>query len=161
VASELVDWLVHNLRLRSRTDAVEFANRLVASGAIRHVAITQPVKDAYLFFEFSSTTALLTQETKPAALSDFTIIRVLGVGGFGKVVLARKNDSLRYYAIKALKKSALMGEKELRNMQSELEILKNNHAFLVHLYWSFQTPSHIYLIMDYLPGTFPPLIFSS
>ncbi|MDP2435383.1 MAG: protein kinase [archaeon] len=152
VASELVDWLVHNLRLRSRGDAVEFANRLVGCGAIRHVAIAQPVKDAYLFFAFAGEGSFHSQEARPADISDFTTVRVLGVGGFGKVVLARKNDTKRFYAIKALKKAQLVGEKELRNMESELEILKNDHTFLVHLHWSFQSPSHIYLIMDYLPG---------
>jgi serine/threonine protein kinase len=134
-------------------DAVEFANRLVGCGAIKHVVIPQPVKDAYLFFEFTADSSnFLSQEVKPADISDFTTVRVLGIGGFGKVVLARKNDTKKFYAIKALKKSALVGEKELRNMESELEILKNDHAFLVHLYWCFQNDTHIYLIMDYLPG---------
>lgn len=154
VASEMIDWLIANLRLRSRPDAVELANKLVACGAIRHVVITQPVRDAYLFFEFTPDAAVtgLQSETKPVSIDNFTTVRVLGVGGFGRVVLAQKNDTKKLYAIKMLKKSALFGEKELRNMQSELEILKNDHAFLVHLYWSFQSETHIFLVMDYLPG---------
>lgn len=156
VASEMIDWLIANLRLRSRPDAVELANKFIACGAIRHVVITQPVRDAYLFFIFAETAEGMritgSDEIKPVSIDDFTTVRVLGVGGFGKVVLAMKKDTRKLYAIKALKKSALFGEKELRNMQSELEILKNDHAFLVHLYWSFQSDSHIYLVMDYLPG---------
>ena len=154
VASELVDWLVHTLRIRSRPEAVEFANRLVGCGAIRHVVIAQPVRDDYLFFQFCDDSARFSQGegARPADISDFSTVRVLGVGGFGRVVLARKNDTKRFYAIKALKKSAMTGERDLRNMESELEILKNDHAFLVHLHWCFQSDSHIYLIMDFLPG---------
>jgi Protein kinase domain/Domain found in Dishevelled, Egl-10, and Pleckstrin (DEP) len=152
VASELVDWMMNNLRMRTRGEAIELANRFVANGSIRHVVQAQPVRDEYLFFRVTNKELVDDEQKLPVAPDAFETIKVLGVGGFGKVVLARKKDTGKMYAIKAMKKSSMVSDRELRNLQSELEILKNDHAFLVHLYWSFQTDADIYLVLDYLPG---------
>ena len=40
-------------------------------------------------------------------MDSFEVLRVLGKGNFGKVLLVRKKDSGRIYAIKALKKQHL------------------------------------------------------
>ena len=41
------------------------------------------------------------------AISDFEQLRVIGRGGFSRVILARKKDTGRLYAIKIIKKDHL------------------------------------------------------
>jgi serine/threonine protein kinase len=43
--------------------------------------------------------------------TSFTFIKVLGQGSFGKVFLAKKNNTENYFAIKALKKKVLIQKK--------------------------------------------------
>ena len=43
-------------------------------------------------------------QKREVTINDFEQIRVIGRGGFSKVVLARKIDTGRLYAIKILKK---------------------------------------------------------
>lgn len=42
------------------------------------------------------------------SMEAFDILRVLGKGNFGKVLLVKKKDSLRVYAIKALRKQHIL-----------------------------------------------------
>ena len=56
------------------------------------------------------------------------------------MVLARKKDSGRLYAVKIMKKSRILKESKLKPILSEraiLEQLKMNHPFLVKLHWAF------------------------
>ena len=45
-------------------------------------------------------------------LENFTMLAVIGKGNFGKVVLARKKDNQRTYAIKIIKKSKINKDKQ-------------------------------------------------
>ena len=45
---------------------------------------------------------------------DFKRIKVIGRGGFSKVLLVRKKDSGRLYAMKIMKKSRIFKEKKLK-----------------------------------------------
>ena len=40
-------------------------------------------------------------------MEDFTVLKVIGKGSFGKVMMVRKNDTGAIYAIKILKKEYL------------------------------------------------------
>ena len=56
------------------------------------------------------------------------------------MVLARKRDTGRLYAVKIMKKSRILKENKLKPILSErtnLESLKMNHPFLVQLQWAF------------------------
>lgn len=46
-------------------------------------------------------------------MDDFTIVKLLGKGAFGKVLLAFKNDTKVYYAIKVLNKKHLIKCKQV------------------------------------------------
>lgn len=86
-------------------------------------------------------------------MDSFEVLRVLGKGNFGKVLLVRKKDSGRIYAIKALKKQHLKERGEIQHTKAERNILaKNAHPFLVSLKFSFQTADKLYLGLDYIPG---------
>ena len=86
-------------------------------------------------------------------LDDFTILKVLGKGAFGKVMLAKANDTQTIYAMKALNKQTLIERNEITHTKTERKALEDtHHPFLVHLRFAFQTPTKLYLVMDYCNG---------
>lgn len=89
---------------------------------------------------------------KKASITDFDIIKMLGRGSFGKVLLVRKRNNEKLYAMKMLAKKKI-GRMSKHQAQTEKDILmKSTHPFIVKLRYSFQTKNHLYLIMDYLSG---------
>ena len=69
-------------------------------------------------------------------IHSFEQLKVIGRGGFSRVVLARKKDTGMLYAMKILQKN-LVGQKRQR-VQSERDImitLQSEH--IVKLLWSF------------------------
>ena len=69
----------------------------------------------------------------------FEILRMVGIGSFGKIFLVKKKDDGKLYAMKVLKKRNLVVKKHLRYALTEMNILKTcNHPFIVKIYYSFQ-----------------------
>lgn len=90
---------------------------------------------------------------KKISLDDFDILRVLGKGTFGKVVLARKKDNLEVVAIKILKKEVIMAKDEVAHTMTENRVLqKVHHPFLTELKYSFQTVDRLCFVMEYVNG---------
>lgn len=86
-------------------------------------------------------------------VDDFTLLNVIGIGSFGKVLLVRKKDNQRVYAMKILHKKAIVERNEVEHTRSEKSILmKLECPFLVRLHYSFQTPHKLYFVMDYVNG---------
>ncbi|KAJ8772364.1 hypothetical protein K2173_027541 [Erythroxylum novogranatense] len=95
--------------------------------------------------------------------SDFEILRVIGQGAFGKVFQVRKklgadlecNDcgGDGIYAMKVMRKDTIIKKNHVDYMKAERDILtKVVHPFIVHLRYSFQTKSKLYLILDFING---------
>ena len=67
---------------------------------------------------------------KKVGPEDFTIMRVLGIGGFGKVSQVKKNngvDAGKVFAMKALKKSKILrSQKDLDHTKSERRVLEKS-----------------------------------
>ena len=89
-----------------------------------------------------------------ANVEDFTFHSIIGKGSFGKVFLAKHKASNKVYAIKVLKKDAIIKQKEVKHIMSERNVLMNNHRnpFLIGLHYSFQTPAKLYFVLDYVNG---------
>ena len=86
-------------------------------------------------------------------LSDFEVLRTLGTGSFGRVHLARSVHNQRFYAIKVLRKQHLVRMKQVEHVNNEREVLSLvRHPFLVNLWGTFQDPTFLYLVMDFVPG---------
>ena len=78
---------------------------------------------------------------------------MLGKGSFGKVVLVEKKDTGRLYAMKVLQKDSIEKRNQRFNTKGEREILQNMKSlFIVQLYYAFQTPEKLYLVMDFMQG---------
>ena len=87
------------------------------------------------------------------SVDDFTVLKVLGKGAFGKVMLVKANDSGTVYAMKALSKQVLIERNEIAHTKTERKALSDtHHPFLVHLRFAFQTDTKLYLVMDYCNG---------
>lgn len=86
-------------------------------------------------------------------VDDFDTVSVIGRGGFGRVLLVRKRDTRKVYAMKVLKKSVIAARGEIEHTRTEKSVLsKIDHPFLAKLYWSFQTGENLYLVMDFING---------
>jgi len=96
----------------------------------------------------------VTEGAKPKlGIEDFELLKVIGRGSFGKVLLVRKKDNRGVYAIKVLNKKTVLDRGETEHTKSEKNILmKLRHPFLVNLYYSFQTPEQLYLVMEFVNG---------
>lgn len=86
-------------------------------------------------------------------ISDFTLIRMIGQGAFGKVMLVRKIDTSQIYAMKIINKHMIHNQKQIDHTLSERRILEQiKHPFIVQLYYAFQSDSKLYFVMDYCGG---------
>ena len=92
--------------------------------------------------------------TSRTKLEDFELLKLLGKGAFGKVLLVRKNDEPgQLYAMKVLKKAELSEAKQRLHTLTERNILATvKHPNVVRLKSAFQTKQRLYLVLEYCPG---------
>ncbi|KAI9277570.1 kinase-like domain-containing protein [Sporodiniella umbellata] len=90
----------------------------------------------------------------PPTLEDFDLIKVLGKGCIGKVLLVRSKKSNQLYALKTMQKKKILDQKELDHIQAERDITirLRNQPFIVHLHHVFQSESALFFLLDYHPG---------
>jgi len=90
------------------------------------------------------------------SVSDFDLLRVVGKGAFGKVMLVRKKDgqdASRVFAMKVLKKSVIAAKGQTEHTRSERSILcEIRHPYIVRLRYAFQSEEKLYLVTDYYNG---------
>jgi serine/threonine protein kinase len=56
-------------------------------------------------------------------IEDFTIIKVVGKGSYGKVLLVKKNDDENIYAMKVLKKKNMIIKNQVEHIKTEEKYL--------------------------------------
>jgi len=85
-------------------------------------------------------------------ITDFEIIKELGVGSFGQVYLAKHKKTKAIYAIKSIDKTDDQNLEEKANFSREVEIMyKLHHPNIVKLYGHFEDSNYCYFIMQYIP----------
>ncbi|KAK4941635.1 Serine/threonine-protein kinase [Elasticomyces elasticus] len=88
--------------------------------------------------------------------NDFHILKLIGKGTFGQVYQVRKKDTQRIYAMKVLSKKVIIQKKEIQHTIGERNILvrtaTTESPFIVGLKFSFQTPTDLYLVTDFMSG---------
>jgi len=93
------------------------------------------------------------QQPKQVSENDFVQLKVIGRGGFGKVVLTRKKDNGKVYAMKILKKGVIAARGEIEHTRTERSVLARvDSPFLAKLHYSFQNDESLFLIMDFING---------
>lgn len=96
------------------------------------------------------------EDTKQVGPNDFQILKLIGKGTFGQVYQVKKKDTRRIYAMKVLSKKVIIQKKEVAHTVGERNILVRTamaaSPFIVGLKFSFQTPTDLYLVTDYMSG---------
>ena len=91
-------------------------------------------------------------ESEPK-ISDFTFIKELGVGSYGRVILVQHKMTQAKYAIKAIDKRNKVNIEEKQYFRREIEIMyRVHHPNVVKLFGHFEDNNFCYFIMEYIPG---------
>ncbi|CAJ0943104.1 unnamed protein product, partial [Mesorhabditis belari] len=89
----------------------------------------------------------------PPSIDNFSVIRSIGRGAFGKVCIVQDRISKNYYALKYMSKRRCIEKGVAPNVIRELRILtKISHPFIVNLWYTFQDASYMYMVSDLLLG---------
>eukprot|EP00574_Skeletonema_japonicum_P012463 CAMPEP_0201723032 /NCGR_PEP_ID=MMETSP0593-20130828/7207_1 /ASSEMBLY_ACC=CAM_ASM_000672 /TAXON_ID=267983 /ORGANISM="Skeletonema japonicum, Strain CCMP2506" /LENGTH=746 /DNA_ID=CAMNT_0048214067 /DNA_START=12 /DNA_END=2252 /DNA_ORIENTATION=+ len=89
------------------------------------------------------------------APKDFELLKVIGMGAFGKVLQVRNRHSSMVYAMKIISKRLIKRKMSyVENILAERNILSkiSNHPFIVTMHASFQTREKLFIIMDFCAG---------
>ncbi|KAI9483494.1 MAG: kinase-like domain-containing protein [Benjaminiella poitrasii] len=130
-------------------------DRIISKSVVRQLVAQQhhlKQQDAEIY------TITTTNTNKIHSIQDYELIKVLGKGATGKVILVRKQHSNnnRLYALKAITKSWNITKREVDHIRMERSILTTisslYHPFLIRLHSAFQDPYSLYLILDYHAG---------
>lgn len=94
-----------------------------------------------------------SSSSEPLTKDDFQLLRVIGRGSFGKVLLVRSKRDKHVYALKILLKSTVVARNQVEHTKSERRILEEiDHPFLCRLEFAFQTEDKLYLGMQFMAG---------
>lgn len=94
-----------------------------------------------------------SKNDQKVGVADFDLLNVIGKGSFGKVMQVRKKDDGEIYAMKVLRKDAIIARKQVTHTRAEKSILqKIRHPFIVNLNYAFQTEDKLYMVLDYVNG---------
>jgi serine/threonine protein kinase len=141
-----------------------FADAFIPSPLHSRTAATTPSSTPTKFSFKPSTIITLGDSSKEPAtsggsslmLEQFRLISVLGRGHFGKVILSQYKPTSKYFALKTLKKGDILARDETESLMSEKRVFelstRHKHPFLINLFGCFQTPEHIFFVMEYAVG---------
>ncbi|XP_055373284.1 serine/threonine-protein kinase tricornered [Condylostylus longicornis] len=98
-------------------------------------------------------TEFLRLKRSRLGVEDFEALKVIGRGAFGEVRLVQKKDTGHVYAMKVLRKADMLEKEQVAHVRAERDVLvEADHQWVVKMYYSFQDPINLYLIMEFLPG---------
>eukprot|EP00041_Stephanoeca_diplocostata_P027565 m.760612 g.760612 ORF g.760612 m.760612 type:complete len:786 (+) comp23200_c2_seq1:185-2542(+) len=87
-------------------------------------------------------------------IDDFTYLKVLGQGSFGKVLLAEHNATNAVFAVKVIGKKEVFEDDDIESTMTERRVLElaSRCKFLTQIFGSFQTPERLYYVMELVSG---------
>ena len=86
-------------------------------------------------------------------IQDFTVLKELGAGSFGRVLLVQHKITQAKYAIKAIDKRNKANIQEKPYFRREIEIMyRVHHPNVVKLFGHFEDNNYCYFIMEYIAG---------
>ncbi|XP_039449986.2 serine/threonine-protein kinase greatwall [Culex pipiens pallens] len=108
-----------------------------------------------IFGTIKKFTAPAGNSPKLPTIKDFCILKPISRGAFGKVFLGYKknNDHDKLFAIKVMRKSDMINKNMISQVITERNALALSRSpFCVTLYYSLQTISSVFLVMEYMVG---------
>ena len=89
----------------------------------------------------------------PVQMDDFEIIKTIGRGSVGKILLVKYKNTGDLYTIKSMRKDQLLSENIIDNILAEKNILSEGQCeFMLTLSFFFQSPERIYLVTPFMKG---------
>lgn len=86
-------------------------------------------------------------------VDDFQILKVIGRGSYGKVLLVKKNNTDEILAMKILKKKEMKIRNQILHIKTERKIMELiSHPFTIKLKYAFQNKQKLYLLSDFCQG---------
>eukprot|EP01127_Copromyxa_protea_P020363 TRINITY_DN6816_c0_g1_i1.p1 TRINITY_DN6816_c0_g1~~TRINITY_DN6816_c0_g1_i1.p1 ORF type:complete len:550 (-),score=83.23 TRINITY_DN6816_c0_g1_i1:77-1726(-) len=96
---------------------------------------------------------LLRRKRLRMSKNDFELLAILGKGGFGEVYLSRKRDTGEILALKKIPKARFVQQNDVSKLRLEKEVMtQHDSVWLIKMRYSFQSETHVFLAMDYIPG---------
>lgn len=100
------------------------------------------------------------ESRKKATTADFESLAVIGRGAFGEVRLVRRRNRSadqkpQIYALKSMKKEMMVVKNQVGHVRAERDVLataEDDNRWLTVLHYSFSDETHLYMVMEYLPG---------
>lgn len=81
------------------------------------------------------------------------LLSVLGKGSYAEVILAKKKDNGKSYALKVINKKSIRNPLERKLVLTERNVLAAlNHPFIIKLHWAFQSLQQVHFVLEYCPG---------
>ena len=86
-------------------------------------------------------------------MDDFEIIKTIGRGAVGKILLVKYKNTGDLFSIKSMRKDQLLSESLIDNILDEKSILSEGQCeFLLDLSFFFQSPQRIYFVTPFMKG---------
>jgi len=135
-------------RMQTREDILKRKQQLAAVEHESDKEEKEPASD-----EKKDDVAQMLENTEKVRLDDFELLKVLGRGSFGKVMQVKKKSNGKIYAMKILKKRAIVARNQVEHTKAERKILQAlQHPFLMTLRYAFQSKEKLYFVLDYFQG---------
>mmetsp|Transcript_5181 Transcript_5181/g.13336 ORF Transcript_5181/g.13336 Transcript_5181/m.13336 type:complete len:409 (-) Transcript_5181:187-1413(-) len=101
-----------------------------------------------------ATSAEEQQRKVDPRLDELQVVRTIGVGGSAKVVQAKHKLTGEFCALKVVPKASIFeSEERIRRIADEVRIHSQlSHPFIVSLRRAFQTPTHLFMEMEFCAG---------
>lgn len=86
-------------------------------------------------------------------VDDFDIVKLIGKGTYGKVLLVKLKSKETYYAMKILNKKILKLKGQENNTKNERDLMiKISSPFIVNIKFAFQDDINLYLVSEFMQG---------
>lgn len=107
--------------------------------------------------EFGLTKSCMIQSQlvgmEEVCLNYYSPLEQIGSGSFAKVYRAMETTTHQIVSLKVIDKTKIEKEEELRYIESEIEIMRKvDHPYIIHLFENIDTPTEMYIIMEYVPN---------
>lgn len=104
----------------------------------------------------------LAMVSEKVNIEDFKILKLLGKGNYGKVMLVQHKEEGTLFALKTLRKNKVIKTSQIEHTKSERRyndklslhrlLERMEHPFIVSLRYAFQTKAKLYMVFDYICG---------
>lgn len=101
----------------------------------------------------TSESDMRSKEEKDKRLKEFDLLSTVGTGTFGRVMVAKKQDTQEYFALKIMSIVDIIRLKQVDHVRNEKNILEfSKHPFIVKLFFTHHSEQYLYMLLEYVSG---------